>query len=168
VDEGGDDEARAGAQRGENLGEERPRGKLRFPRLYAGPRHFPEGGRWYLGASPSKKSVRRIKTKVSELLTPGTRMPGLKCKLDCYWAAGRLTSPMAPSHRCIGPLAIMSMIARVISYANPRCRGCDLDGVSAIRHRCGDFSRTAALWLHDHEYGDPLSVAGAEMNDHCR
>ena len=36
-----------------------------------GPRHFPEGGRWYLGASPSKKSVRRIKTKVSELLTPG-------------------------------------------------------------------------------------------------
>ena len=23
-----------------------------------GPRHFPAGGRWYLGASPSKKSVR--------------------------------------------------------------------------------------------------------------
>jgi RNA-directed DNA polymerase len=38
-----------------------------------GPRHFPEGGRWYLGASPSKKSVRRIKTKVSELLTPGNK-----------------------------------------------------------------------------------------------
>ena len=36
VDEGGDDEARAGAQRGENLGEERPRGKLRLPWLYAG------------------------------------------------------------------------------------------------------------------------------------
>ena len=35
-----------------------------------GPRHFPAGGRWYLSASPSKKSVRRIKTKVSELLTP--------------------------------------------------------------------------------------------------
>jgi RNA-directed DNA polymerase len=33
---GCDDEARAGAQRGENLGEERPRGKLRFPWLYAG------------------------------------------------------------------------------------------------------------------------------------
>src|SRR5580704_10288068 len=36
LDEGGDDEARAGAQRGENLGEECSRGKLRFPWLYAG------------------------------------------------------------------------------------------------------------------------------------
>src|ERR1700674_3182398 len=38
-----------------------------------GPRHFPNGGRWYLGASPSKKSVQRIKTKVSDLLTPGNK-----------------------------------------------------------------------------------------------
>src|SRR5436853_7631157 len=29
--------------------------------------------RWYLGASPSKKSVRRIKTKVSQLLTPSNK-----------------------------------------------------------------------------------------------
>jgi RNA-directed DNA polymerase len=38
-----------------------------------GPRHFPEGGRWYLGAAPSRKSVQRIKTKVSDLLTPGNK-----------------------------------------------------------------------------------------------
>src|ERR1700724_1416088 len=38
-----------------------------------GPRHFPAGGRWYLGSSPCKKSVRRIKKKVSELLTPGNK-----------------------------------------------------------------------------------------------
>jgi len=38
-----------------------------------GPRHFPSGGRWYLGAAPSKKSVLRIKTKVSELLMPGNK-----------------------------------------------------------------------------------------------
>jgi RNA-directed DNA polymerase len=38
-----------------------------------GPRHFPKGGRWYLGASPSKKSVLRIKTKISELLRPGNK-----------------------------------------------------------------------------------------------
>jgi len=37
-----------------------------------GPRHFPNGGRWYLGAAPSKKSVQWIKTKVSDLLIPGT------------------------------------------------------------------------------------------------
>ena len=29
-----------------------------------GPRRFPKGGRWYLGAAPSKKSVLRIKRKV--------------------------------------------------------------------------------------------------------
>jgi RNA-directed DNA polymerase len=38
-----------------------------------GPRRFPNGGRWYLGAAPSKKSVLRIKRKVSELLTPGNK-----------------------------------------------------------------------------------------------
>lgn len=36
-----------------------------------GPRHLPNGGRWYLGASPSKKSVHRVKEKVSDLLVPG-------------------------------------------------------------------------------------------------
>ena len=34
VDEGGDDQTRADAQRGENLGEERSKGKLRLPRIY--------------------------------------------------------------------------------------------------------------------------------------
>jgi RNA-directed DNA polymerase len=38
-----------------------------------GPRHFPNGGRWYLGAAPSKKSVLRIKTKVGDLLSPGEK-----------------------------------------------------------------------------------------------
>jgi len=38
-----------------------------------GPRHLPNGGRWYLGASPSKKSVQRVKTKVSELLVPSNK-----------------------------------------------------------------------------------------------
>jgi Reverse transcriptase (RNA-dependent DNA polymerase) len=47
-----------------------------------GPRHVPNGGRWYLGASPSKKSVQRIKTKVSDLLTPGNKSVGRRCKLD--------------------------------------------------------------------------------------
>src|SRR3954449_8578310 len=34
VDQGGDDEARANAQRGENLGEGRPNGALRLPRIH--------------------------------------------------------------------------------------------------------------------------------------
>jgi len=35
-----------------------------------GPRHFRNGGRWYLGAAPSKKSVQRVKRKISDLLRP--------------------------------------------------------------------------------------------------
>jgi RNA-directed DNA polymerase len=40
-----------------------------------GPHHFPRDGRWYLGASPSKKSVQRIKDKVGEILGPGNQAP---------------------------------------------------------------------------------------------
>jgi RNA-directed DNA polymerase len=40
-----------------------------------GSHHFPGNGRWYLGASPSKKSVQRIKDKVGEILVPGNHAP---------------------------------------------------------------------------------------------
>ena len=36
-----------------------------------GPHCFRKDGHWYLGASPSKKSVQRLKTKVGKLLVPG-------------------------------------------------------------------------------------------------
>jgi len=36
-----------------------------------GPHRLRKNGRWYLGASPSKKSVSRIKQKVADLLVPG-------------------------------------------------------------------------------------------------
>jgi RNA-directed DNA polymerase len=35
-----------------------------------GPHRFRKDGHWYLGASPSKKSVQRIKTKIGDLLVP--------------------------------------------------------------------------------------------------
>ena len=35
-----------------------------------GPKFAPQGGRRYLGASPSRKSVQRIKDKIGDLLTP--------------------------------------------------------------------------------------------------
>ena len=39
--------------------------------------HYPYGGngQWYWGASPSKTSVQRLKTKVRELLVPGNNAP---------------------------------------------------------------------------------------------
>jgi RNA-directed DNA polymerase len=35
-----------------------------------GPHRYRKDGQWYLGASPSKKSVQRIKTKIGGLLVP--------------------------------------------------------------------------------------------------
>src|SRR5271157_3968371 len=40
-----------------------------------GPHHYRKDGHWYLGASPSKKSVLRLKRKVGEILVPGNRAP---------------------------------------------------------------------------------------------
>ena len=40
-----------------------------------GPHYYRKDGHWYLGASPSKKSVARLKRKVSELLVPGNQAP---------------------------------------------------------------------------------------------
>ena len=40
-----------------------------------GPHWFKKNGKWYLGASPSKKSVQRFKTKVSDMLVPGNVAP---------------------------------------------------------------------------------------------
>lgn len=40
-----------------------------------GPHRFRKDGHWYLGASPSKKSIDRFKLKVEELLVPGNTKP---------------------------------------------------------------------------------------------
>ena len=38
-----------------------------------GPHHYRKDGHWYLGASPSKKSVARLRQKVNEVLVPGNK-----------------------------------------------------------------------------------------------
>ncbi len=40
-----------------------------------GPQYMRRDGRWYLGASPSDRSVKRVKARVSELLVPGNKAP---------------------------------------------------------------------------------------------
>jgi RNA-directed DNA polymerase len=66
-----------------------------------GPRHYPDSGRRYLGASPSKKSVQRIKAKVSGVLTPGNKgaLPDVRTRLNrllggwsAYFSYGSLSS----------------------------------------------------------------------------
>jgi RNA-directed DNA polymerase len=71
-----------------------------------GPRHFPNGGRWYLGASPSKKSVQRIKTKVSALLTPGNKRawPEVQTRLNRLlggWSAYFSHGALASAYRAV-------------------------------------------------------------------
>ena len=78
VDEGGDDQARVDAQRGQDLAQRCPSGALHIPWLLV--RTAPSlqpSARMYLhmSASPSKKSVQRLKTKVRELLVPGNNDP---------------------------------------------------------------------------------------------
>src|SRR4051812_42748744 len=61
------------AVRGQTGEKDARRESFAFLGYTLGPRHFPSGGRWYLGASPSKQSVQRVKAKISELLVPGNK-----------------------------------------------------------------------------------------------
>src|SRR4051794_3531853 len=40
-----------------------------------GPHRYRKDGHWYLGASPSKKSVQRVKAKVGDILVSGNKEP---------------------------------------------------------------------------------------------
>src|SRR5882757_4454676 len=54
--------------------------RFEFLGYSVGPHHRKWGGQRYLGASPSKKSVQRIKTKVGELLVSGNKGPWLQVR----------------------------------------------------------------------------------------
>jgi RNA-directed DNA polymerase len=71
-----------------------------------GPRHLAKGGRWYLGASPSNKSVLRIKTKVRDLLRPGNMgtWPSVRKSLNrllAGWAAYFRHGTCAPAYEAV-------------------------------------------------------------------
>src|SRR5271155_2222728 len=46
-----------------------------FPGSSFGPHRYKANGKWYLSASPSKKSMQQFKTKVGNLLVPGNNDP---------------------------------------------------------------------------------------------
>jgi RNA-directed DNA polymerase len=57
-----------------------------------GPHYYRKDGHWYLGASPSQKSVQRLKVKVGEILVPSNIEPwdGVRTRLNHLlrgWAA---------------------------------------------------------------------------------
>src|SRR6185312_2910473 len=45
-----------------------------------GPHRYRKDGHWYLGASPSRKSVQRLKVKVGEILVAGNQAPWMEVR----------------------------------------------------------------------------------------
>jgi RNA-directed DNA polymerase len=71
-----------------------------------GPHHYRKDGHWYLGASPSKKSVLRLKTKVSDILVPGNvgTWPGVRDRLNRLlrgWSAYFGYGTRLPAYRAV-------------------------------------------------------------------
>ena len=116
-----------------------------------GPHRYRKDGHWYLGASPSKKSVQRLKTKVSDLLVPGNWGPGRRCatgSIACC-EAGPHTSAMAPGCRRIGRSTTTSMTGFGTSWFGvTRCRRAA--PTASPRKRCSarseSFGSGVSIW----------------------
>ena len=71
-----------------------------------GPHYWWKNGQRYLGASPSKKSVQRIKAKISDLLVPGNKgsWPDVHDRLNRLlsgWSAYFSYGTCVPAYRAI-------------------------------------------------------------------
>jgi len=71
-----------------------------------GPHYWWKNGQRYLGASPSKKSVQRIKAKISELLVPGNKgsWPDVRDRLNRLlngWSAYFSHGTRVPAYRAV-------------------------------------------------------------------
>ncbi|WP_291715757.1 group II intron maturase-specific domain-containing protein [Bradyrhizobium sp.] len=75
MDEGGDDQAWADTQRVKTSLRNARQERFDFLGYSFGVHWFEANGKRYLGASPSKKSVQRLKTRVGELLVPSNIDP---------------------------------------------------------------------------------------------
>jgi hypothetical protein len=102
-----DNEARADNQRDQNLAEGRSAGEFQLSWIEVRTTCHRKGGRRYLGASPSTKSVQWIKDKVGELLVPRNVRPW--AELHDFRAAGLRTSAMAADSEHTGPSTITAM-----------------------------------------------------------
>jgi RNA-directed DNA polymerase len=79
-----------------------------------GPHRRWQDGRRYLGASPSKKSVRRLKEKIGDVLTPGNMEPWTKVcgrlnRLLLGWSGYFAYGSRAKAHRAIDHYLVESI-----------------------------------------------------------
>ena len=71
-----------------------------------GPQRYRKDGHWYLGASPSKKSVQRVKTKIGGLLASSNKAawPSVRKKLNrllAGWTAYFGYGTRLPAYRAV-------------------------------------------------------------------
>ena len=71
-----------------------------------GPHHYRKDGHWYLGASPSNKSVLRLKAKVSDILVPGNTgtWPDVRDRLNRLlrgWSTYSCYGTRLPAYRAV-------------------------------------------------------------------
>jgi hypothetical protein len=81
-----------------------------------GPHRFKANGKWYLSASPSKKSIQRLKTEVRRLLVPSNIDPWDEVRDTLNrsllgWSNGQTTSALERGVRPTGLSTSMSMSA---------------------------------------------------------
>ncbi len=79
MDEGGDDKTRADANEVKTSLKDARQERFDFLGYSFGPHRYKANGKWYLGASPSKKSVQRLKTRSATCWCPATTIRGQKC-----------------------------------------------------------------------------------------
>ena len=106
MDEGGDDKARAELERGQNFDQGRPEERFEFLGYSFGPHYWWKNGQRYLGASPSKTSVQRIRVKISALLVPGNKASWLQVRdqlnrLLSGWSAYFSHGTRVPVYRAV-------------------------------------------------------------------
>ncbi len=109
----GDDQARAGLNEAKTSIRNARQESFDFLGYRFGPHRYRKDGHWYLGASPSKKSVQRLKARVGEILVPGNQAPWTEVR-------DRLNSLLR------GWSAYFSYGTRLIAYraAEPRLSQC--------------------------------------------
>ncbi|MET4262523.1 hypothetical protein ABIC09_007501, partial [Bradyrhizobium sp. S3.12.5] len=71
-----------------------------------GPKYSGSNGQKYLGASPSRKSLKRIKTKIGDMLVPGNKgtWPQVRYRLNgllAGWSAYFSYGTLVPAYRAV-------------------------------------------------------------------